>query len=260
MTAAIDAKDSYTCGHSERVARIAVELARELGLSDEEVSDIYLGGLLHDIGKIGISDSILRKDGTLTSGEYEQIRQHVVIGVRILVDFPAIAHLLPLVRHHHERYDGTGYPDGLQRDEIPFLARILAVADGYDAMNTTRPYRAALSRPVIEKALRLGCGAQWDEDVVDAFFRAKERIYAIQATGVGESVCFALGNALRKTGSIPTLDAAPPATLLEEDILSIVAAHSQKSLPQTMQPVHRCPPRTKRPIPGGFGRSHAGTT
>jgi hypothetical protein len=139
LTAAIDAKDSYTCGHSERVARVAVELGREMGLSESELGDVYLAGLLHDIGKIGIPDSVLGKPGSLTSEEFTQIAQHVLIGCRILEGFRGISHLLPVVLSHHERYDGSGYPRGLKGEEIPRLARILAVADCYDAMNTALP-------------------------------------------------------------------------------------------------------------------------
>ena len=115
LTAAIDAKDEYTYGHSERVARAAVELGRELGLREAEQSDIYLAGLLHDIGKIGIRDDVLTKRGPLTDEEFKHIQQHPVIGHRILADLQAIAHLLPGVLYHHERYDGRGYPEGLER-------------------------------------------------------------------------------------------------------------------------------------------------
>ena len=192
LTAAIDAKDSYTCGHSERVARIAVELGRELSLSESELGDIYLAGLLHDIGKIGIPDSLLGKRASLTSEEFLQVSQHVLIGCRILEGFGGISHLLPSVLSHHERYDGAGYPHGLKGEAIPLLARILAVADCYDAMSTARPYRAALARDQIEETLAQGRDSQWDGEVIDAFFRARERIYAIHPRGVGDSVWFAL--------------------------------------------------------------------
>ena len=185
LTAAIDAKDPYTCGHSERVARVAVELARELGLSESELGDVYLAGLLHDIGKIGVPDSVLGKRGALTAEEFAQITQHVLIGCRILEGFRGISHLLPSVLSHHERFDGTGYPHGLEGEAIPLLARILAVADCYDAMNTARPYRSPLPRDQIESTLNAGRGRQWDGEVVDAFFRARDRIYAIQPRGVG---------------------------------------------------------------------------
>jgi HD-GYP domain-containing protein (c-di-GMP phosphodiesterase class II) len=201
LTAAIDAKDSYTFGHSERVARVAVELGRELELQDEELSDIYLAGLLHDIGKIGIRDDVLKKREPLTPEEKEHIKLHVTIGYKILADLRPIRNLLPGVLHHHERYDGTGYPDGLAGEAIPLLARILAVADGYDAMSTVRPYRAAMPMHKVEEVLRSGAGTQWDKRVVDAFWRCRDRVHAIRQRGVGESLCQALDGALRTGGS-----------------------------------------------------------
>ena len=197
LTAAIDAKDSYTSGHSERVARVAVELGRELGLDGEELSDIYLAGLLHDIGKIGVRDAVLCKPGPLTEEEFDHVKQHVTIGYRILADLRPIRNLLPGVLYHHERYDGAGYPEGLKGDMIPFLARILAVADSYDAMSASRPYRAALAADRVEDALTRGAGSQWDALVVDAFFRCRSKINLIRQRGVGESLRHALDGALR---------------------------------------------------------------
>ena len=197
LTASIEAKDPYTFGHSERVGRIAVELGRELGLPEPELGDLYLAGLLHDIGKIGVGDSILGKTEPLTPQESTQIHQHVTIGCRILRDFRAVSHLLPLVRHHHERYDGTGYPDGMEGEAIPLLARILAVADSFDAMSTSRSYRPALPLAQIEGILAQGRSLQWDGNVIDAFFRIRERIYAIHQKGIGESVWLAVGHLFR---------------------------------------------------------------
>ena len=197
LTAAIDAKDSYTYGHSERVARAAVELARELGLQEDEQSDIYLAGLLHDIGKIGIRDDVLTKRGPLTEDEVRHIQQHPVIGHHILAGLHAIAHLLPGVLYHHERYDGKGYPEGLKGDAIPLLARILAVADSFDAMNTSRPYRTAIPFERIDQILREGAGTQWDSLVIDAYIRCRDRLVAIRQRGVGESLRDALDGALR---------------------------------------------------------------
>ena len=197
LTAAIDAKDEYTYGHSERVARAAVELARELGLREPEQNDIYLAGLLHDIGKIGIRDEVLTKRGLLTELEFKHIQQHPVIGHRILAGLQAIAHLLPGVLYHHERYDGSGYPEGLSGDSIPLLARILSVADSFDAINTTRPYRSALSPERVDQILREGAGAQWDPLVIDAYFRCRDRLVAIRQRGLGESLRDALDGAIR---------------------------------------------------------------
>jgi HD-GYP domain-containing protein (c-di-GMP phosphodiesterase class II) len=201
LTAALDAKDSYTYGHSERVARIAVELGRELGLSGDELGDIYLTGLLHDVGKIGVRDAILAKREPLTAEEFEHIKQHVTIGYQILADLRPIRSLLPGVLYHHERIDGTGYPDGLQGDAIPLLARILAVADAYDAMSTTRPYREAMACRRVEEIIVEGAGKQWDRQVVEAFLRCRLKIHAIRQRGVGESLRHAIDGALRKDRS-----------------------------------------------------------
>jgi len=197
LTAAIDAKDSYTFGHSERVARIAVELGRELGLPEDELSDIYLAGLLHDIGKIGIRDEVLGKQSKLDDDEFEHIRQHVTIGYQILSGLTSISHLLPGVLYHHERYDGRGYPEGLKGNAIPFIARVLAVADSYDAMSTSRPYRVAMAADQVERILIEGIDTQWERVVIEAFIRCKDRVHVIRQRGVGESLCGALDDVLR---------------------------------------------------------------
>ncbi|HMF12709.1 MAG TPA: HD-GYP domain-containing protein, partial [Gemmataceae bacterium] len=197
LTAALDAKDSYTYGHSERVARIAVELGRELGLLGDELSDIYLAGLLHDVGKIGIRDSVLGKVEPLTAEEFEHIKQHVTIGYAILSDLRPIRNLLPGVLYHHEHWDGKGYPDGLAGEAIPLLARILAVADAYDAMSTNRPYRDALPCRKVEEILTKGASTQWDKRVVEAFQRCRHRIHTIRQRGVGDSLQMAIDGALR---------------------------------------------------------------
>ncbi len=197
LTSAIDAKDSYTYGHSERVARIGVELGRGLGLEGDDLSDIYLSGLLHDVGKIGIRDDVLRKVDPLTTEEFEHIKQHVTIGYTILADLKPIRNLLPGVLYHHERWDGKGYPDGLSGEGIPLLARILAVADAYDAMSTNRPYRESIPCREVEERLTKGAGTQWDARVVDAFQRCRQKIRAIRQRGVGESLRTALDAALR---------------------------------------------------------------
>jgi HD-GYP domain-containing protein (c-di-GMP phosphodiesterase class II) len=197
LTAALDAKDSYTYGHSERVARIAVELGRELGLHGDELSDIYLAGLLHDVGKIGIRDSVLGKVEPLTVEEFEHIKQHVTIGYAILSDLRPIRNLLPGVLYHHEHWDGKGYPDGLAGEAIPLLARVLAVADAYDAMSTNRPYRDALPCRKVEEILTKGAGTQWDKRIIEAFQRCRHRIHTIRQRGVGDSLQLAIDGALR---------------------------------------------------------------
>jgi hypothetical protein len=197
LTSAIDAKDAYTFGHSERVARIAVELGRTLGLDGDVQSDLYLAGLLHDVGKIGVPDQILQKSGPLTPDEFAIVKQHVTIGYTILKDLRPIRHLLAGVLYHHERYDGKGYPEGLVGDAIPLIARVLAVADAYDAMSTNRPYRNAKCIKEVEDQLRDGAGQQWDAQIVDAFFRCRQKIHTIRQRGVGESLRQALDGALR---------------------------------------------------------------
>lgn len=188
LTAAIDAKDPYTSGHSERVARIAVRLGEELGMSPNERGDLYLMGLLHDVGKIGIDDQVLKKPGKLTQEEYLQIQSHVRIGVHILSDLKKLQHLLPGVASHHECVDGSGYPLGLSGDSIPLHARILAVADGFDAMSSSRPYRRKLTQDQISDIFREGSGAQWDPIVVKALFACREDLVRIQQKGIGESL------------------------------------------------------------------------
>jgi putative nucleotidyltransferase with HDIG domain len=188
LTAAIDAKDPYTSGHSERVARIAVRLAEELEMPAAKRSDLYLAGLLHDVGKIGIDDEVLKKLGPLTAEEYRKIQMHVEIGVTILRDLKKLHHILPGVRHHHESFDGTGYPDRLAGDGIPLEARILAVADSFDAMSSNRPYRKRLSLMRIDEIFRSGRGHQWDPDVVDALFACRGDVEEIRQKGLGESL------------------------------------------------------------------------
>lgn len=179
LTSAIDAKDAYTCGHSDRVARIAVRLAQEVGVEGAALHTIYLAGLLHDIGKIGTSEAILRKPGKLTPEEYEHIKQHVRIGYRILMDLKHLSGVLPAVLHHHEHWDGSGYPAGLAGEEIPLAARIIAVADAFDAMGSDRPYRRRLPDEKIDAIFREGAGRQWDPKVVDAFFRIRHELEEI---------------------------------------------------------------------------------
>jgi putative nucleotidyltransferase with HDIG domain len=188
LTAAIDAKDPYTSGHSERVARIAVRIAEEMGMPPHKRSDLYLTGLLHDIGKIGIDDEVLKKVGALTPEEYRRIQEHVEIGVTILQDLKKLRHILPGVRHHHESLDGTGYPDQLAGEEIPVEARILAVADSFDAMSSNRPYRRRLSPMQIDDILAKGRGTQWDPDVIDALQACRMDVEAIRQKGLGDSL------------------------------------------------------------------------
>jgi HD-GYP domain-containing protein (c-di-GMP phosphodiesterase class II) len=201
LASAVDAKDPYTYGHSERVARIAVELGRELKLGEEELSDLYLAGLLHDVGKIGVRDDVLCKHGPLTPDETLHIQQHPEIGHAILKDLHQISSLLPGVLHHHERFDGAGYPAKLSGEQIPRIARILSVADSYDAMSTSRPYRKGLASDRVEQIMSEGSGQQWDPRVIEAFQRIVPRLRSIRERGLGESLRQALDGALRDNGS-----------------------------------------------------------
>jgi putative nucleotidyltransferase with HDIG domain len=168
---ALEARDKYTSGHSQRVSKIALLICRRLGLPQDYVEKVTLAGLVHDIGKIGIKESILMKEGLLTHEEYSHIMAHSVIGEHILR--PAIddEEILKIVRHHHERYNGSGYPDGLSGQQIPLGARILAVADIYDAMTSDRPYRKALNPVTAIAELKDQTGHMFDQVVVDAFFQ-----------------------------------------------------------------------------------------
>ncbi len=179
LTSAIDAKDPYTCGHSDRVARLSVCLARQMGCSKEELDTIYLSGLLHDIGKIGINDAVLRKPGPLTDEELEHIKTHPELGCRILDGIKQLDMVMPIVLHHHEAWDGSGYPHGLAGEECPRLARIVAVADSIDAMSSDRPYRKGMPDEVLDKILREGAGKQWDARIVDAVFKVREELRRI---------------------------------------------------------------------------------
>lgn len=187
MSSAIDAKDPYTRGHSDRVARVAVRLAQELGCDADTVNTIYLAGLLHDVGKIGVDDQVLRKPGKLTDAEFEHVKTHVEIGYRILREVKKMSHVLPVVLHHHEAWDGSGYPHGMAGEAIPYLARIVAVADAYDAMASDRPYRAGMPEEKLDAIIRSGAGRQWDPAVVAAFFRARDEIRDISRREVNHN-------------------------------------------------------------------------
>ncbi|MEM9365878.1 MAG: HD-GYP domain-containing protein [Planctomycetota bacterium] len=171
LASALDAKDAYTHGHSSRVAALSVFLARALGLGREECETLHLAGVLHDIGKIGVDDSVLKKPGKLTEEEFDQIKQHPVIGYEILKDIKPFRSILPVVRHHHESWDGRGYPDGLVGNEIPRHAQIVAVADAFDAMVSDRPYREGMPLERVMSVFRQGRGSQWAADVVDCLLQ-----------------------------------------------------------------------------------------
>ena len=165
----IEQKDSYTKGHCSRVRNIAVALAREFGLPQDRILTIEGGSLLHDIGKIGISEEILNKKGALTDDEYAVIKMHPVSGERIIGHIELFQQYRPIIRSHHERIDGRGYPDGLRGSEIPIDVRIVSIADAYDAMTSNRAYRDALPREIAVEEMKLCSGKQFDSDLIGIF-------------------------------------------------------------------------------------------
>lgn len=174
---AVDKKDPYTRGHSDRVGYISGLIAEEMGFSHEEVEKIRLGGQFHDIGKIGIKDSILTKPGRLTDEEYDEIKKHPIIGYDLLEKNNIFKDVLPAIRYHHERYDGTGYPDKLSGNEIPLMARIVGVADAFDAMMSKRSYREKLELDYTLKEIENNKGIQFDPKVANAFLALIETRY-----------------------------------------------------------------------------------
>jgi HD-GYP domain-containing protein (c-di-GMP phosphodiesterase class II) len=171
LAEAVDKRDPYTSKHSQRVRLISVDIGRELHVSAAELEALEWGGLLHDVGKIGVPDSVLLKQGKLTREERMIMNAHPVLGAQIIGPVDHLAAELPVIRHHHEWYNGSGYPDRLIGDEIPKLARILHVADAFEAMTADRPYRKALSGEQALSELRKFAGVQFDPEVVDAFVR-----------------------------------------------------------------------------------------
>ncbi|TWT59923.1 HD-GYP domain-containing protein [Rubinisphaera italica] len=179
MMNSLDAKDPYTCGHSDRVAQYARIIAENMQLPVKECHDIYVTGLVHDIGKVGVPDHVLKKPGKLTDEEFAEIKKHPEIGYKILKSLDAFSYVLPGVLHHHESVDGSGYPHQLKGDAIPLMARILAVADAYDAMTSTRPYRDGMPVKKAVSILLEGAGSQWDKACVEAFFDGMPQILEI---------------------------------------------------------------------------------
>ncbi len=177
IIATIDAKDGYTHRHSERVAAFATRIAGQLGLSAEEIASVELAALLHDVGKIGVPESILNKPGRLTDAEFEQVKKHCLYGVKILghIQSPRFDQILPGVRNHHERWDGSGYPDGLAGDDIPFLGRLLAVADVLDALSSNRSYRAGLGFDKTVEIIEQGSGSHFDPEIAAAAVALHQR-------------------------------------------------------------------------------------
>ena len=165
----VEAKDTYTRGHSDRVSEFSVLIGKKLGLPEEQLKILRIGGLFHDIGKIGIPDSILQKETKLTDDEYSEIKNHPSIGAHILGAASIFKDIIPIVKHHHERYDGKGYPSGLAGENIPYLARITAVADTFDAMTSKRSYRDALDLQYVKDEFERCKGTQFDPQIAEVF-------------------------------------------------------------------------------------------
>jgi putative nucleotidyltransferase with HDIG domain len=173
---AVDARDPYTRHHSQTVSQLASQIAREMGLSEAQIEEVRLGGILHDIGKIGVPDQFLKKGSRLTAEEYEKVKSHTVLGAKIIepLKVKPIEGIRDIVRNHHERFDGTGYPDGLKGTTIPLGARIITVADSFDPMVTGRIYKPERSVQEAIEELHRCCGTQFDPEIVEAFVRSRE--------------------------------------------------------------------------------------
>jgi putative two-component system response regulator len=171
LALAIEAKDPYTEGHCQRLADYAVMLGRDLGMSERDIARLRMAALLHDLGKIAVPESILRKPGPLTVEEYEVVKQHPLVGERICRPLRSARAILPGIRHHHEHWDGTGYPDGLRREEIPLDARIIALVDAFDVMVSDRPYRRGMPVARALAIIEENAGPQWDPSLVERFLR-----------------------------------------------------------------------------------------
>jgi len=177
LAEAIDAKDPYTRGHSDRVRRMSLKIAGHLGFSEERLESLEYGALLHDIGKIGIKDEVLQKPGALNPGEYQYIQEHTLIGVKIVEGIDFFKDKIPMIRCHHEYFDGSGYPDGLVGETIPLEARIITVPDAFDAMASLRPHRRAMPLEEVLMELEKGRAKQFDPKVLEIFLR--EKIYKL---------------------------------------------------------------------------------
>lgn len=182
LVSTIDARDSYTAEHAIRVMNYSKLIGEEMGLSANKIAQLMMAAQLHDIGKIGMPDAVLLKQGRLSNDEYDLIKTHPDVGIAILKHYPNFESILPAIRHHHERYDGEGYPCGLSAKEIPLESRIIAVADAYDAMTTNRPYRTSLTALAARQELSNNSGTQFDPDITDIFLNILSSGYETDST------------------------------------------------------------------------------
>lgn len=174
VSSIVEANDPYTAGHSARMTELAVEIATEMGLGEKQLHTLRVAGPLHDLGKVGIPSSVLNKPAVLTQAEWVMIQSHPVVSAQTAEHVAAFKDAVPVIRHHHERWDGSGYPDGLEGEDIPLLARIVAVADGFEALTSNRPYRSAMSEEEALITLKEGAGSQWDPQVVKTFLKMRK--------------------------------------------------------------------------------------
>jgi putative nucleotidyltransferase with HDIG domain len=172
---AVEARDIYTRGHTERVCFMAQALCQEMGWNQEKLWEVKMGGILHDIGKIGVPDAILNKAEALTGEEFEIMKQHPIVGAKILEDISFLTPAIPFVLYHHERFDGKGYPYGLRKDQIPIQGRLMAVVDTFDAMTSDRPYRKAKSLDMALREIKKCAGTQFDPHIAELFLDAWEK-------------------------------------------------------------------------------------
>lgn len=219
LAAVVDAYDIYTFGHSAQVARYAEAIAEAMGLSKAEQAKIVRGGLIHDIGKIGVTDAIIGKKGRLTDEEYAALKLHTVIGAEIVSQMPQFQDLLPLVRHHHERWDGLGYPDNLKGNEVSLGARIMCLADSIEAMLSDRPYQSTRSLADVIEEVKRCSGAQFDPQVVEAFLKVTQK----RGSEFFINSASAIAKQLEENGSLDTLDGICYAKK------SMIAIHLQKA-------------------------------
>ncbi|MFO0881314.1 MAG: HD domain-containing phosphohydrolase [Gemmataceae bacterium] len=207
LTSAIDHRLPHWAGHSECVARVAVRLGQEMGLAASTLSDLYLAGLLHNLGMLGVRDELLLKQVQLTAAEYAELQHHVLIGDQLVSQLQPLAQVRPGVRWHHERWDGLGYPDGLVGEQIPLQARLLAVADAYAAMIRPRPFRNAFEPEEVVRRLSEGAGTQWDPDIIAILMTCRHDLHALCQQQFAEGYSPAVPGNLRplteKEGLVP---------------------------------------------------------
>lgn len=171
MINTLEARDSYTRGHTDRVTEYTLEIARRMDFSEQDLRTLRIAGQIHDIGKIGVPDATLNKPGRLTDEEYEIIKTHMTIGPKLVEGLDFLKEATPIAFAHHERWDGKGYPHGLAGEDIPLGGRVMAVADAYDAMTSARPYRKGMPQEKAMQILREGAGSQWDAHIVEVFLK-----------------------------------------------------------------------------------------